>query len=99
MHSSPPSAGTGAWVGLAVLALPTLLVSMDMTILYLATPALSAELRPTGSELLWISDIYGFLVAGALVSMGNIGDQIGRRKLLLVGALCFGLASVLAAFS
>lgn len=99
MHSSPRSAGTGAWVGLAVLALPTLLVSMDMTILYLATPALSAELRPTGSELLWISDSYGFLVAGALICMGNIGDQIGRRKLLLVGALFFGLASVLAAFS
>jgi MFS transporter, DHA2 family, multidrug resistance protein len=97
---SPPSpAPPAAWIGLAVLALPTLLVSMDMTILYLATPSLSADLKPTGAELLWISDIYGFLVAGALIPMGTLGDRIGRRRLLLGGALCFGLASALAAFA
>jgi len=93
------SAGRKEWLGFAVLALPTLLVAMDMTILYLATPALSAALRPSGAELLWISDIYGFLVAGALIPMGALGDRIGRRRLLLAGSLFFGLASVLAAFS
>ena len=98
--STPPSpAPPAAWIGLAVLALPTLLVSMDMTILYLATPSLSADLKPTGTELLWISDIYGFLVAGALIPMGTLGDRIGRRRLLLWGALFFGLASALAAFA
>lgn len=96
----PPSpAPPAAWLALAVLALPTLLVSMDMTILYLATPSLSADLKPTGAELLWISDIYGFLVAGALIPMGTLGDRIGRRRLLLGGALFFGLASALAAFA
>jgi DHA2 family multidrug resistance protein-like MFS transporter len=87
------------WVGLAVLALPTLLVSMDMTILYLAAPSLSVNLKPSGAELLWISDIYGFLVAGALIPMGAIADRIGRRKLLLIGSVLFGIASVLAAYS
>lgn len=86
-------------IGLAVLALPTMLVAMDMTILYLATPALSADLRPSGAQLLWISDIYAFVIAGALIPFGVLGDRIGRRKILLVGAGCFGLASILAAFA
>jgi DHA2 family multidrug resistance protein-like MFS transporter len=99
MQPSMQQAGSKEWIGLAVLALPTLLVSMDMTILYLAAPSLSATLKPSGSELLWISDIYGFLVAGALIPMGAIGDRVGRRKLLLIGSLFFSIASVLAAFS
>ncbi|HEV7369481.1 MFS transporter [Arenibaculum sp.] len=94
-----PPAGRREWLGLAVLALPTLLVSMDMTILYLATPSLSAALQPSAAELLWISDIYGFLIAGALIPLGAVGDRIGRRRLLLIGSVFFGLASVLAAFS
>jgi DHA2 family multidrug resistance protein-like MFS transporter len=97
--NSHPPAGGREWLGFAVLALPTLLVSMDMTILYLATPSLSAALQPSGAELLWISDIYGFLIAGALIPMGAIGDRIGRRRLLLIGSVFFGLASILAAFS
>jgi len=98
-RTTHPPAGRREWLGFAVLALPTLLVSMDMTILYLATPSLSAALQPSGAELLWISDIYGFLIAGALIPMGAIGDRIGRRRLLLVGSVFFGLASILAAFS
>jgi DHA2 family multidrug resistance protein-like MFS transporter len=94
-----PLAGRREWLGLAVLALPTLLVSMDMTILYLATPSLSAALQPSGAQLLWISDIYGFMIAGALIPMGALGDRIGRRRLLLIGSVFFGLASILAAFS
>lgn len=99
MQSQQQPAGRREWIGLMVLALPTLLVSMDMTILYLAAPSLSADLKPSGAELLWISDIYGFLLAGVLIPMGAIGDQIGRRKLLLTGSLFFGAASVLAAYS
>src|SRR5262245_21218822 len=87
------------WIGLAVIALPCVLYSMDLTVLNLAVPALSADLRPSGAELLWIVDIYGFLVAGSLITMGALGDRIGRRKLLLIGAAAFGAASVLAAFS
>ena len=87
------------WIGLAVLMLPCLLVSMDLTVLNLAVPHLSAALRPTAAQLLWIVDIYGFLIAGALITMGTLGDRIGRRRLLLIGAAAFGAASVLAAFS
>lgn len=99
MDDTSRLAGRSEWAGLAVLALPTLLVSMDMSILFLATPSLSAALRPGSAELLWISDIYGFLLAGALIPMGAIGDRIGRRKLLLLGALAFGLVSGLAALA
>jgi DHA2 family multidrug resistance protein-like MFS transporter len=96
---SPPRAGRREWIGLAVIALPCLLYSMDLTVLNLAVPQLSADLQPSSSQLLWIVDIYGFMVAGALITMGTLGDRIGRRKLLLIGAAAFGLASVLAASS
>ena len=87
------------WIGLAVLALACLLYVMDLTVLDLAVPAITADLRPTSSQLLWIIDVYGFMVAGALVTMGTLGDRIGRRRLLLIGAAAFGAVSVLAAFS
>jgi len=95
----PRRAGRREWLGLAVLMLPTLLIVMDLTVLHLAVPHLSADLRPSGAQLLWIVDIYGFLIAGSLITMGTLGDRIGRRKLLLIGAAAFGFASVLAAFS
>src|SRR5215210_5540609 len=96
---SAPSAGRREWIGLAVLALPTLLIGLDMTALHLAVPSLSADLAPTSSQLLWITDIYGFMIAGFLITMGTLGDRIGRKRLLLIGAAAFGAASVLAAFS
>ena len=92
-------AGRREWVGLAVIALPCLLYSMDLTVLYLALPRLSADLAPTNTQLLWITDTYGFLLAGLLITMGTLGDRIGRRRLLMIGASAFGVASVLAAFS
>ncbi|MFJ1765919.1 MFS transporter [Amycolatopsis sp. NPDC088138] len=92
-------AGRREWVGLAVLALPTLLVSLDVFVLLLALPNLAVSLHADGTEQLWIMDVYGFMVAGFMVTMGTLGDRIGRRKLLLIGAAAFGLASVVAAFS
>lgn len=94
-----PRAGRREWLGLAVLMLPTLLIVMDLTVLHLAVPHLSEELKPTSAQLLWIVDIYGFLIAGSLITMGTLGDRIGRRRLLLIGAAAFGVASVLAAFA
>ena len=94
-----PRAGRREWVGLAVLALACLLYAMDLTVLHLAVPSLSAELQPSSAQLLWITDIYGFMVAGFLVTMGTLGDRIGRRRLLLLGATAFGVVSVLAALS
>jgi len=94
-----PRATLREWGGLAVIALPCMLYSMDLTVLDLAVPQLTADLRPTSSQLLWILDIYSFLIAGSLITMGTLGDRIGRRKLLLIGAAAFGVTSVVAAFS
>jgi DHA2 family multidrug resistance protein-like MFS transporter len=98
-NAIPARAGRRQWIGLLVLALPCLLYSMDLTVLHLAVPKLSADLRPSSTQLLWIIDVYGFMVAGSLITMGTLGDRIGRRRLLLGGAIAFGAASVLAAFS
>src|SRR5438876_11477084 len=87
------------WVGLGVLSLAALVYVMDLTVLDLAVPAISRDLHPSSAQLLWIIDIYGFVVAGFLVTMGAIGDRVGRRKLLLVGAAAFGLISILSAIS
>src|SRR5687768_6782387 len=95
----PVKAGRREWIGLAVIALPCLIYSMDLTVLHLAIPQLSADLKPSAAQLLWIIDIYGFMVAGSLITMGTLGDRIGRRRLLMIGAGAFGVASVLAAFS
>ncbi len=96
---APPRAGRREWIGLAVISLPCMLYSMDLTVLNLAVPQLSAELKPSSAQLLWIVDIYGFFVAGFLITMGTLGDRIGRRKLLMLGATAFGIASTFAAFS
>ncbi len=98
--SVPPAVATARqWAGLALLALPTVLLGLDLTLLHLALPALAADLGATGTQALWIMDAYGFMIAGFLVTMGTLGDRIGRRKLLLIGAAAFGVASVVAAFS
>ncbi|WP_432938125.1 MFS transporter [Kribbella sp. CA-253562] len=99
MSETSPRATRREWIGLAVLALPTLLLSLDVSVLYLALPKLSADLGADSTQQLWILDIYSFLLAGFLVTMGTLGDRIGRRKLLLIGAGAFGMASVLAAWS
>jgi MFS transporter, DHA2 family, multidrug resistance protein len=93
------SAGRREWVSVAVLALPCLLYAMDLTVLNLAVPHLTQDLRPSSTELLWIVDIYGFMAAGSLVTMGTLGDRIGRRRLLLIGAAAFSATSLLAAWS
>jgi MFS transporter, DHA2 family, multidrug resistance protein len=97
--ATTPRAGRREWVGLGVLALACLLYVMDLTVLHLAVPAISADLQPSSTQLLWIIDIYGFFVAGALITMGTLGDRIGRRRLLLIGAAAFGVGSLMAAFS
>lgn len=95
----PLRAGRREWTALAVLALPTLLVSIDVFVLLLALPHLSADLGASATEQLWITDVYGFVLAGVMLTMGTLGDRIGRRRLLLIGATGFAAASVLAAFS
>ncbi|MGB3302357.1 MFS transporter [Gordonia sp. (in: high G+C Gram-positive bacteria)] len=95
----PPADNRRAWWGLTVLLLPVLLVSMDVSVLFLAMPTIVDALDPSATGQLWILDIYGFLIAGLLITMGNLGDRIGRRRILFLGAALFGAASVLAAFA
>ncbi|MEU9860835.1 MFS transporter [Streptomyces sp. NPDC047971] len=100
--TTPPEhllAGRREWTALAVLMLPLLLVSMDVSILYFAIPSISADLHPGATAQLWILDMYGFVLAGLLITMGALGDRVGRRRLLLGGAALFGLASVAAAYA
>ncbi|WP_254450550.1 MFS transporter [Cohnella herbarum] len=92
-------AGTREWIGLAVLALPALLVSIDLSVMILALPLIGADLGADSAQQLWIIDIYGFMLAGFLITMGSLGDRIGRRKLLLIGGATFVMASIMAAFS
>ncbi|MFI6577418.1 MFS transporter [Nocardiopsis sp. NPDC050513] len=97
--AAPALAGPREWAALAVLVLPVILISVDMTVLGFAVPQLSEELRPSAGQLLWIIDIYGFILAGLLITMGSLGDRVGRRRLLLVGSAAFGAASLAAAFA
>lgn len=103
LTDDPPAittkAGLREWLGLALLSLPTVLLGLDLTLLHLTLPALAADLQPTSTQALWIMDAYGFMIAGFLITMGTLGDRIGRRKLLMIGAITFAIVSVFAAFS
>ncbi|MFI0448897.1 MFS transporter [Actinomadura sp. 6N118] len=92
-------AGWREWGGLALLALPTMLLGLDVTALYLVVPSLAADLGPTATETLWIMDAYGFFIAGFLITMGTLGDRHGRRRQLMIGMAAFAAASVCAAFA
>jgi DHA2 family multidrug resistance protein-like MFS transporter len=93
------SAGRKEWTALAVLCLPTLLLMLDINVLMLALPQLSDDLDAGATQQLWITDVYGFLIAGFLVTMGTLGDRVGRRRVLLTGAAVFAAASLAAAFA
>ena len=92
-------AGRREWIGLAVLILPILIASMDVSVLFFAVPFIAQDLQPTATQQLWIFDVYGFVLAGLLLTMGSVGDRIGRRRLLIIGAVAFSAASLLAAYA
>ncbi|WP_130804727.1 SmvA family efflux MFS transporter [Acinetobacter ihumii] len=87
------------WVILAIIVLIYLPVSIDATVLHVAIPTLSADLSLSGNEMLWVIDIYSLIMAGLILPMGALGDRIGFKRLMLIGATIFGLASLAAAFS
>lgn len=99
--AAPPGARAGRreMIGLAVLSLPTILIALDMSVLYMALPHIGSDLGATSVQQLWIIDIYAFVIASLLITMGNLGDRIGRRRLLLIGAAAFAVASLIAAYS
>jgi DHA2 family multidrug resistance protein-like MFS transporter len=95
-HPAELRAGRKEWMALGLLVLPAMLLFMMLTILFLAIPHLAADLAPSSTQLLWILDIYGFLMAGFLVLMGTVADRIGHRPLLMTGAAAFGIVSAVA---
>ncbi|PYC77448.1 MFS transporter [Streptomyces tateyamensis] len=92
-------AGTREWIGLSVLVLGSLLITIDIGVLYFALPPISEALKPSGTQQLWIMDIYAFGLAGLMITMGWLGDKFGRRRMLMIGAVVFGVASVCSAYS
>lgn len=98
-NKAAPRAGRRRWFGFGVLMIPVLLVAIDNTALTFALPAISVSLSPSGVQLMWIVDIYSLVLAGLLVAMGSLGDRIGRRKLLMIGAAGFAASSLYAATS
>jgi len=92
-------AGRKEWIALSILCLPLMVVSMDVSVLFFAAPSIAADLLPTATEQLWIFDVYGFILAGLLLTMGAVGDRIGRRRLLMIGSIGFALSSLLAAYA
>lgn len=97
--TAPARAGRKEWTAFVVLALPLLLVSMDVSILYFAVPQISQDLHASPTQQLWIFDVYGFVLAGLLVTMGAVADRIGARRLLLIGAFAFSATSLFAAYA
>lgn len=95
----PEKATVQAWLGLGVLSLTSLVVAIDLFVMLLALPKISQDLHASSTQLLWITDMYGFLLAGFMITMGTLGDRIGRRKVLLIGSGTFGMISLLVAFS
>lgn len=90
---------TRRWTSVAILVLAALVLSVDATVLYLAVPALTADLQPSATQILWMGDVYPLALAGLLIAFGSLADRIGRRRMLLIGSIGFGLASLLAAFA
>ncbi|WP_435111689.1 MFS transporter [Nocardiopsis synnemataformans] len=95
----PPRAGPRQWLGLGLLTLPLFVLAVDASILFLAGPHIGTDLDPSPTQWLWAMDVYGFAIAGLLVTMGSVGDRIGRRRLLLIGSVVFAAASVGAALA
>lgn len=98
-YTAPHRPPARPWRGLALLTFPLIVLALDVSVLFLAAPVLGRDLGAGPTELLWITDVYSFVIAGFLIVMGAVGDRVGRRRLLVVGCLSFAAASVLTAFA
>src|ERR1700687_6191149 len=86
----------GRWLGLAALTLSGLVLGLDIPILRPARPTLSAKLTATTDQLQWMSAAYTLALAGFMLPAGVLGDRLGRKRLLLIGLVTFGISSVIA---
>ena len=86
----------GRWWALAALVVSGLVIGLDSTVLITALPTLSSKLGATTSDLQWIAAAYTLTLGGLLLPGGVLGDRYGRKRLLLVGLVIFGISSVIA---
>src|SRR5690625_7944342 len=89
-----PKATWREWFGLGALTLAVFMLSTDMTVLFLAMPSIAADLAPSSTQMLWIIHIGELLTVGFVLTMGRLGDKIGRRRLLVIGVSVYGLANL-----
>lgn len=94
-----PRATLKQWMGLIILVIPLFMLSTDITVLYLAMPAIAADLAPAGSQSLWILHIGEFLSAATIITFGLLAQRIGARRLLLSAVAAYGVASLIAAYA
>src|SRR5215471_12830340 len=87
------------WWALGALAISVLVVALDLFVLTLALPTLSADLHSSSGDLQWFVDAYSLVLAAALLPAGLLGDWIGRKKLLICALAVFGIASLACAYS
>jgi MFS transporter, DHA2 family, multidrug resistance protein len=87
------------WWALAALSLSVLVVALDLFVLNLALPTISTDLHASSGDLQWFVDAYSLALAAALLPAGLLGDRIGRKRLLTVSLVVFGLASLACAYA
>lgn len=87
------------WLILAIAASGLFLICVDLTVLYVALPALTRDLAASNSQRLWILNAYPIVVAGLLPGLGTLGDRHGHRLLFAAGLVTFGAASLAAAYA
>ena len=94
-----PGSHPWRWAALSVLCVTLLLVSLDLTILNVALPSIVKGLHATSSQLQWIVDAYAVAFAGLLLTLGALGDRVGRKWVFLAGLLVFAAGSAFSAWS
>jgi len=96
MSTSPPADRT-RWIGLVFISIAVALIIVDSTIVNVAIPSVVKDLGITSTQVQWVQESYTLVFAALLLVFGTLADRFGRRRILLVGVVIFGLASVVAA--
>src|SRR5690349_21886416 len=90
---------TSRWWALGALALGTLAIGLDTTVLSVALPTLSEDLHASTGDLQWFTTSYLLVLAAALLPAGMLGDRFGRKRMLLGALALFGLASAACSYA
>ncbi|HEY6497017.1 MAG TPA: MFS transporter [Trebonia sp.] len=106
--AGPPAAGPGSgadaahsarrWWALIAIAASVLVVGLDLTVLNLALPTMAVDLHASTGDLQWITDAYSLVLAALILPAGLLGDRYGRKRMLLVALVVFGVASLACAY-